>query len=369
MSDARRLLHHRAVVHRPHRAELEDAERLLIEAVALLPENDGPRTVEPDQQRHDREQGRKQKERQRGDRYVEGAFLDLLEAPERPMRDGKAADRSDLRDLDVLQRLQRSCEAQMHRNRQLHQRHEAGLDEIGARPRQRDEDVVGAVQADGRDGQLEILQEERLRLAQRETADELGAVLADARGNFELLDRLFEPDHRDPPARGEAARDAAPHSPPGDGAARQDEARQSDDIEQRQAQARIVADRAGGDAERERRQRRQVPQRKGARELAGWVGVAGGRVTAVVQFRQHDEHGDDEPDVEARAQPVHHAAEQGERKERRRHRRGYNRDGVGERGDVAEAEVSQAASSGAVRGRLETCCRNMGDGLRARRRM
>ncbi len=80
---------------------------------------------------------------------------------------------------------QRAGQGQMHLDRLLHQRFKAGLDQVGARPGQGDEHVVGAMQPKGGDGEREIFEEERFRLAQREAADDAGAA-ASASGSERL---------------------------------------------------------------------------------------------------------------------------------------------------------------------------------------
>src|SRR5436190_13801101 len=56
-----RLTDQLSVLERPHRAEFDDSEGLLIESVAVLQEEYGPRTVELDQQRdHHEHRGEQQ---------------------------------------------------------------------------------------------------------------------------------------------------------------------------------------------------------------------------------------------------------------------------------------------------------------------
>ncbi len=333
---ARRLLDHRAIVHRPHGAEFENGKRFLVEAVALLPEYHRPRPFEPDEQSDRGEQRRERQQRERGHGDVEHPFFDLLQDAEGTARHRQAADRPDARDLGPLQMAQRTAEAQMHRKRQFRQRRQAGLDEIAARPRQRDKHIVGAVQSDRRHRQSEILVEEGLGLPQSEAADQFRAVGADAFDSVQLVNLVFEPDHGDPPPHSQpvgvrsrqSARDPAP---------RQDETGEPQDIEQGQAAARIVADGASGDAQRQRPQRREIPQRKGAHELARLFRVICERVSAIVQLRQNDQHRDDQPDVDAGLQALERAAKHRHSQQGGQQRRRDDGGGVGERGGVSKA--------------------------------
>ena len=76
-----------AVIERAHGAKFDDRKRLLVEAIAALHEKDRSRTIEPDQNRDQHKERRRQNERCRRENKIEHPLLQDFEARQRPARE------------------------------------------------------------------------------------------------------------------------------------------------------------------------------------------------------------------------------------------------------------------------------------------
>ena len=129
-----------AVVETAHGAKLDDAERLLVEAVAALYEKDRPPAVELDQDGDEHEQRRRQKQRRRRQSEIEHPLLDDLEARQRATRDLQAGDRSERREFDFVELVQDLLRAEVNLDRKRKEGLGAAFDGFGRRPGQQHED-------------------------------------------------------------------------------------------------------------------------------------------------------------------------------------------------------------------------------------
>ena len=150
------LRDHRAVVERAHGAKFDDAERLLIEAVAALHEENRAGTVEPDQRGDGEEHRRERNERDRRGDQVEQPLAGDLRARQRPARQLQAGHRAEFRELDLFELVQDLLGADVDLDRQRHEGLGAALDGLGLRPRQQQENGVGLEAAHAGDGLGEI---------------------------------------------------------------------------------------------------------------------------------------------------------------------------------------------------------------------
>jgi hypothetical protein len=93
--------------------ELEDAERLLVEAVAVLQEEDRPRAVELDEDGGHYEHGGKQEQCDRCKQEIERPLLDQLQARQRHARELQARHRAEPRELHVLEAIENVLRSEM----------------------------------------------------------------------------------------------------------------------------------------------------------------------------------------------------------------------------------------------------------------
>ena len=147
---AGRLRNDGAVVERAHGAEFDDAERLLVEAVAALHEEDRSRAVELDENGDDDEQRRQREQAERRADQIEHALLHHFDACQRQPGQLQARQRADLGELDLVEFVQDLFGAKMDLHRQRQEGLGAALDDLGRRPRQQQVDGVGLERADAR---------------------------------------------------------------------------------------------------------------------------------------------------------------------------------------------------------------------------
>src|SRR5262249_12445036 len=136
---ARRLDAHVAVLRRRHGAELDDAERLLVEAVAPLQEENRTRAVQADEQ-GDPTQCRQKQEHDPGcDDEVERPLLEDLERRQRLPCQLQAGDLPELRYANVVETLENALRTEMDFSRNRQQLLDAAVDRCGIAPRHDDE--------------------------------------------------------------------------------------------------------------------------------------------------------------------------------------------------------------------------------------
>ena len=130
---------HLAIIGGRHRAELENAESLLVEAVAALAEQHRAGRVEPDQQRDQEQQRQGQDDAAGGGHDVERALGRDLGRGERLARQAQAGQRPGMNDMRVAEALHDRLRCEVDRDRQVHEGIDAGRDGLLVRPGQRDE--------------------------------------------------------------------------------------------------------------------------------------------------------------------------------------------------------------------------------------
>src|SRR5262249_26015828 len=143
-----RLPDYWTVLERAHGAKLDDAKRLLIEAVTSLHEEDRAWAVELDQDGDQDQKRRCRDERAGRENEIEDAFLDDLAPRERPARQLQARDRSERRELGLLEFVQDLFGSEMDFDRQRNESLGAAIDRLGRRSGQQHEDRVRLELAD-----------------------------------------------------------------------------------------------------------------------------------------------------------------------------------------------------------------------------
>ncbi len=269
------LRNHRAVVERAHGAEFDDAEWLLIEAVAALHEEYGPWAVETYDCRDQQEEWRERDERDRGGDQVEGPLARDLEARQRPARQLQAGYRAEFRELYLFELVQDLLGADVDLDRQRHERLGAALDGLGLRPRQQQEDGVGLEAAHAGDGLGEIAIEHGVpRLGgggggnrgQEAAADDVDAVGPRLIAVDEAVDVGAGADQENALRRDQSG-GARNRGDAHDEEAQADEADQRRGIEQHDPGARIFDAGLRQEADHQQADQRDVPHLNGAADV------------------------------------------------------------------------------------------------------
>jgi hypothetical protein len=142
-----RLAHHVAVVERRHGAELDDAEFLLVEAVAPLPEEQRAPALEQDRDCYEREQGRERDQHAGRGHHVEDALERALAPVERRARELQARHAAVLDDAHIVEAVEDALRPEVDLDRHLEEFLDAAVDRAGLGPWRHDVDRFGVERA------------------------------------------------------------------------------------------------------------------------------------------------------------------------------------------------------------------------------
>ena len=251
----------------------------------------------------------------------------------------------ELHEPGVLEAVEQGLAAEMDFGRRAQERVDAGLDHVGPRPGQREIDVVGSQHAHGGGGEREIVGERGRAVAQRQRRGDLHAVGARFDPRRVARQRVLEADDDDA-ARRDPAGALGALDPGDDQAAGGEQRQQAGDIEDADRAARIERAGAGGEAERQRAEKGDVPGRQAAGELAAAPHVNVEPILTALDRDRDDDHANDQPDRRRRLD-FRQAAERQETIERgRAGGGGEDRQRVGERRRIGETgdKAGEAAS-------------------------